>query len=33
MDLKKTRLEGWDWVHLGQEKEQQQLLVNTVMNL
>jgi hypothetical protein len=33
MYLKETRLEGRDWTHLGQEREQQQLLVNTVMNL
>jgi hypothetical protein len=31
MDLKKIRLESRDWPHLGQERDQQQILVNTVM--
>jgi len=33
MDLKEIRFEGRDWTHLGQERDQQQMFVNTVMNL
>ena len=33
MELKEIRLESGDWSHLGQEREQQQVLVNTVMSL
>jgi hypothetical protein len=33
MDLKEISLEGRDWTHLGQERDQQQMLVNTVMNV
>jgi hypothetical protein len=33
IDLKEIRLESRDWTHLGRERDQQQMLVNTVMNL
>jgi hypothetical protein len=33
MDLKETVLEGVDWIHLPQERDQWQAPVNTVMNL
>jgi hypothetical protein len=33
MELKEISLENRDWPHLGQERDQQQMLVNTVMKL
>jgi hypothetical protein len=33
MDLKETDWESVDWIRLAQERDQQQALVNTVMNL
>jgi hypothetical protein len=33
MDLRKTGWEGVDWLHLAQDKDQWQAVVNTVMNL
>jgi hypothetical protein len=33
MDLRGTGWEGVDWIHLVQDREQRQALVNTVMNL
>jgi hypothetical protein len=33
MDLRETGLEGVEWIHLAQDKDQWQVLVNTVMNL
>jgi hypothetical protein len=33
MDLKEIRLEGVDWIHLAQDRQQQQDLVNTLMSL
>jgi hypothetical protein len=32
MDIKETGWEGVDWIHLAQDKDQCQALVNTVMN-
>jgi hypothetical protein len=33
MDLRETVWEGVDWMHLAQDKDPLQALVNTVMNL
>jgi hypothetical protein len=33
MDLREIRWEGVDWIHLAQNRDQCQALVNTVMNL
>jgi hypothetical protein len=33
MDLREIGLEGVDWIHLAQDRDQWQALVNTVMNL
>jgi len=33
MDLRDGDWEGADWVHLAQDRDQWQALVNTVMNL
>jgi hypothetical protein len=33
MDLREIRWEGVDWIHLAQDRDQWQGLVNTVMNL
>jgi hypothetical protein len=32
MDLKKILLENVDWIHLAQNRDQWQILVDTVMN-
>jgi len=33
MYLRKRGWEGGDWIHLGQDRDQRQTVVNTVMNL
>jgi hypothetical protein len=33
MDLRETRWEAVVWMHLAQDRDQQQALVNVVMNL
>jgi hypothetical protein len=33
MDLKEIRWEGVDWIHLAQDRDQWQAVVNMVMNL
>jgi hypothetical protein len=33
MDLREIGLEGVDWIHLAQDRDQWRVLVNTVMNL
>jgi hypothetical protein len=33
MDLREMGWEGVDWMHLAQDKDQWQALVNTIMNL
>jgi hypothetical protein len=33
MDLRETGWEGVDWIHLAQDREKWQALVNKVMNL
>jgi hypothetical protein len=33
MDLRETGWEGVDWIHLAQERDKWQALVNTVTNL
>jgi hypothetical protein len=33
MDLTKIGWEGMDWIHLDQDRDQWQALVNTVMNI
>jgi hypothetical protein len=33
VDLKETRSEVADWIHLAQDRDQWRVLVNTVMNL
>jgi hypothetical protein len=33
MDLKGTGLDGIDWIHLSQKRNQRQALVNTVLNV
>jgi len=33
MDLIETEWEAEDWIHLAQDRDQMQVLVNTLMNL
>jgi len=33
LDLKETMLEGVDWMHLAQDRDQWRALLNAVMNL
>jgi hypothetical protein len=33
MDIKEIRWEGADWIHLAQDRDQWQVLVNMVINL
>jgi hypothetical protein len=33
MELREIRWKGMDWMHLAQDRDQWQALVNTVMNL
>jgi hypothetical protein len=33
IDVMETELEGVDWIHLAQDRDQWQALMNTVMNL
>jgi hypothetical protein len=33
MNLKDTRWEGMDWIHLAQDRDKWQALVNMIMNL
>jgi hypothetical protein len=33
MDLREIGLDGMDWIHLAQDRDQWRALVNTVMNL
>jgi hypothetical protein len=33
MDLRETGWKGVDWMHLAQDRDQMQVLVNKVMNL
>jgi hypothetical protein len=33
MDFKETGREDMDWIHLARDRDQRQILLNTVMNL